>query len=388
MSSGPIKGEEMTSGIPVPLNEPSRGDFEVRHFYGYAAGWNMFDSRFLSDELANYLREEGHFLSQVFNQSSYDHLVEVGCGYGRYLRWAQEHRVSYDGIDLVPWLVELGQLRIQTTVPLASERYQIQMVSAQQVHLVLHQAKDLSPRASIVHFPFNCFGNLAELHRVMVSLRQGHADVTLSVFKSDVPASSIRRTYYEKCGYTKVAVNNTPTGVLITSAEGLHTYAYELEFLVNIFAKYGFALQSERMAAISRFLHFKNLSAPTADSATQPTRRNGQRVPARLEGTLTVIQDPAHELTDLSALMSFQENGAVTRNVSRSGLLMECGSPLTVGALVQVKLTAMAGMKSEPIVGRVVRAEMAKDRHLIGIAIAESSAVQSAVWLEQLGFHL
>ena len=72
----------------------------------------MFDARFLTKEVKVYLDDEEAFVEHVMS-SGYDYLVEVGCGYGRYLDWAMSRGYSYAGLDIVPWMVDIGRVRAE-----------------------------------------------------------------------------------------------------------------------------------------------------------------------------------------------------------------------------------------------------------------------------------
>ena len=86
---------------------------QIEQFYGERKGLEENVPTLIFSLLRSeaYLTEEEEVLLEAMMRG-YSRLVEVGCGYGRYLNWAVSRGYDYLGLDIVPWLVELGQLRI------------------------------------------------------------------------------------------------------------------------------------------------------------------------------------------------------------------------------------------------------------------------------------
>ncbi|KYF89469.1 hypothetical protein BE18_52370 [Sorangium cellulosum] len=214
-------------------------DAAVLQFYASNGGARMFVDAHLTPAVRAYLEAEAQPLR---DEPALEHLFEIGCGYGRYLLWALAEGLHYDGLDMVPWLVEMGRSRLRESAP-SPLRRKLHVGSAE--HLVaLWAAEGLAPRrdVTVLFFPFNCFGSLARPERVVRSIAATGARVFLSGFATSAEATRHRRAYYEQNGYAALDASVTDRGVLFTSAEGLRSFAYDRGHLERMFASAGYAL--------------------------------------------------------------------------------------------------------------------------------------------------
>jgi SAM-dependent methyltransferase len=221
-----------------------RSDLNVREFYTSGGGDRMFSAVMLTPAVAEFLSLEERFVVEVFGALKSRHLFEVGCGYGRYLRWAEGCGVDYDGVDLVSHLVEAGRRRLSGS---ASTRQKLHVGSCRDVAALFDQ-EGLGDRKSdvVVLFPFNCFGNVAEPERVVHSLRRIRARVLISGFLTTAAATEQRRAYYCNNQFTALRDSRDARGVLFTSAEGLHSYAFDGDALEALLGAEGFKLTQRR----------------------------------------------------------------------------------------------------------------------------------------------
>lgn len=216
----------------------------------------MFDSSFLTTELELYLATEANILNGVVDNSKINHLVEIGCGYGRYALWAAERRLRYDGIDLVSWMIDIGKLRLKKIRHL-HPAFQGQVHHLPAANVLSLFEKQPSQERPLLFFPFNCFGNISDLKSTLENLRGFNGDLFISTFKVDEPTTEIRKIYYSRCGYTAVKHQTISEGTLVTSDEGLHASAYSSIYLISLLQKYGFANVSQReFANIGLGYHF------------------------------------------------------------------------------------------------------------------------------------
>src|SRR4051812_2980476 len=102
----------------------------IETFYREANGWMMFDSNYLTSAVRDYLGAESVQLSLLASgQKPYDHFVEIGCGYGRFMEWSIAQNMRYDGLELVGWLADFGKNRI----PRLSHKYPNSQMSVHNV---------------------------------------------------------------------------------------------------------------------------------------------------------------------------------------------------------------------------------------------------------------
>lgn len=220
--------------------EPSapelRSDADVLHFYAHAGGSRMLAQAHHTPAVRAYLEREAE---PLLDEPGFEHLFEVGCGQGRHLDWARGHELHYDGLDLVPGLIEQGRARARALTP-SPRRCELHVGSAAALH-ELWLACGLDSRAAsvIVLLPFNCFGCLARPELVAAAVAATGARVFLSMFDVSAAATRHRHEYYTKLGFAEVRSRRTDRGVLFTSTEGLWSYAYDRGFLAHVLGNVG-----------------------------------------------------------------------------------------------------------------------------------------------------
>ena len=214
-------------------------DAAVLRFYASNGGARMLDDALLTPAMRSYLDGEAETLAR---EPALEHLFEVGCGDGRHLAWACERGLGYDGLDIVPWLVEQGRAALGAMTP-APVRQRLHVGTAEALASVWAAQGLAARRAStLVFFPFNCFGNVSRPARVAEAIAATGARVFLSVLSPSAESTARRREYYAQVGYTALAQHETERGVLFTSAEGLWSFAYHLAFLEPLLGEVGYAL--------------------------------------------------------------------------------------------------------------------------------------------------
>lgn len=307
------------------------GDDPVRRFYSSGQGWNMFNSALLTQELREFLQEEIEFVDYVTSRMGRQcsRLVEIGCGYGRYLEWASRRGLSYFGLDLVPWLADMGSLRAQQLqMQFPNWQGHVENASVDQIdQILLAQTQiDITAGRPLVLFPFNCFGNLNRVEAVMQALSRLGADVLISTFKDDEETITIRKAYYQNCGYeTNLTHSRISNGVLIQADEGLRAYAYSIRYLKELFERHGFALASpvKNLSRIGVGLLFQPHKARTEESVqtdcsmsvrlmiAQPCPKSSTELLEILEGSARVVELMGHQLSVETTLPC--ERGAIVR---------------------------------------------------------------------------
>lgn len=326
----------------------------VRQFYGDSLGWNMFDAKFLTPALEEFLDIESASLSEVFEtHPQYNHLVEVGCGYGRYLNFALDRSLAYDGLDLVPWLINIGKIRVQRAQgSCAHARCAVHNLSAEKLSALLDDPiANRRKWCSMVFFPFNCFGNIARLREVMETLQKAGSDVFISTFQLDAVTTELRKTYYANCGFRRLESRLCDQGVIITSEEGLHAYAYSQEFLTDLFAEYGFQCNSiELLGRIGIRYHFVKIpvAAKPGEGIPVKEQRRSDRVEAHLSLTISALVEeieqtgitlPGVRYQAPGTLMAFENNSGVSRNISPDGVLATSPRRWEPGTIVKIEMS-------------------------------------------------
>ena len=230
-----------------------RTDVDVRRFYANR-GRQMFEERMYTAPIRRFLEEEEVIVERVMSALGRNHLVEVGCGSGRYLHQAVRSGFRYDGIDLVDDLVREGRQRWKLLMTRGARLHVGSVVDIDRLYANLGLAKC----RTILLFPFNCFGNLACVERGVRALARTRAPVLLSTFGLSKCATEIRADYYRHLGCQGVSWATVPeVGTVVRSQDGLVSFAYRLQFLIDAFANHGFGLSAvEGLAGIGRLATF------------------------------------------------------------------------------------------------------------------------------------
>jgi len=218
-------------------------DEDVRAFYAHRGGARMFDALHHTPEVAAYLGAE---LDPLADAPDFDHLVEIGCGSGLHLDWAVERGLHYDGLDLVAQLVDEGRARLaELARPHDHARHRRFHLGSAEDLGTLWSTAGLEGRhhGAILAFPFNCAGSLARPETALGAAARTQARIYISVFAASRPATACRLAYYARCGYAALATTDTEHGVLVTSLEGLRSFAYHERHLVELLARSSYVLE-------------------------------------------------------------------------------------------------------------------------------------------------
>jgi SAM-dependent methyltransferase len=344
---------------------------EIGQFYGERKGWRMFDAQFLTPEVGAYLTEEEEVLLEAM-QRGYKRLVEVGCGYGRYLNWAVSRDYDYVGLDIVPWLVELGQLRIGN----ARKKY-----PKANCRILLHPAEEIAGISDIANspdertlafFPFNCLGNVSQFEAALDSLKDSKVDVVVSTFKTDGTATKIRKTYYQNCGYEQLNSRLMKEGLLIVSDEGFHAMAYYFNWLMNAFRKRGFDLvatcESGAVGSIYYFEHGqKNVSAETDIEKIASLES---------EVILYILEEHRTDGRPSAQLLKFKEIRANLKPIEVDRLQGNCRDYLEPGTHLRLALPVVPRQSDDSayfldLVGEVVACEDVQGEYALTLRLSK-----------------
>jgi hypothetical protein len=245
-SPGPAPDQGHSFHDNVQLN--LRRDFaRVRQFYSgdwkseeredSSAGWKMFDPAHWTPAMHRFQEAERENVLKWMKRKRLGTLIEVGAGSGTYMAEAIGEKLGYIGYEIVPWLAGLGQSRIQAfknRMPGWEKPLEMKNESAFGRGVANLKSSDES-RDSLLLLPFNLFGNFHDPVQAAEDFTRRGVGVALSTYGTDHASTAARLEYYRRCGYKGLQPFWTPFGVLITSQDGLHSYAYHGEVLRSFF---------------------------------------------------------------------------------------------------------------------------------------------------------
>lgn len=210
---------------------------KAKTFYADGEGDKLFSSDNHPAEVTAFLKEENRVIRELV--SSKKLLVEAGCGEGENFDWAAEMGKHYIGIDVVQRYIDAAEKKAADSN--CSTSYQFFCTGAEKLHEIIANSlpEGISPSDVIVLYPFNCIGNMLEVETVLKSLGEAGVDFFISSYETDISANKIRFDYYLRCGYTEVTCKIDEKGVLFSAPEGMQTYAYHAEWMLETLKKYG-----------------------------------------------------------------------------------------------------------------------------------------------------
>ncbi|MCL5021045.1 MAG: hypothetical protein M1339_05155 [Bacteroidetes bacterium] len=218
-------------------------------FYEVGAGDRLVDPASYPQEILEYLSAESGFVSELGNH--FDRLIEIGCMNGRYLEWAVHHNKFYIGVDPVLRYIEAAQANI-SALDLPRDRFIAINDRAEHLQKITNTfcpTKSSADR-SMAFFPFNSFGNADEPSKLVVALQKSRLRFLISSYQVSELASDCRRQYYLRAGCECISVKQSDEGVLFRTSNGLRSYAYDQEYLLQILRDHGATVHVKSLATI------------------------------------------------------------------------------------------------------------------------------------------
>lgn len=204
-------------------------------FYESGPGDRLAVSSNHPQKIREFLQVEEKALDSIAD--SIDLLIEVGCMQGLHLDWAFAHEKSYLGIDIVKRYIQAGEKKVAQS-GLSKERYRFIVGNGEEIGHLIHEQKLQAERERcLLFFPFNSFGNMQNVERVIASLRESELSFLISTYQTNDSATKSRDEYYKRCGYQDVRFTLTEQGVCFSSSDGLHSIAYQPDYLKKLFAE-------------------------------------------------------------------------------------------------------------------------------------------------------
>lgn len=197
-------------------------------FYDTGPGDQLADEKRYTPAIRIFLTEEERLLAAAIGKAEL--LVEVGCMWGRYLRWAVERGLDYLGLDIVPRYITAGRNAV-SRLGLSPERYRFVMTAAEALPRVITG----DPSRAFAFFPFNSFGNASHPKGISAALEQVSIPFLISSYSTSRAATESRREYYEAAGMRAICQQRSRFGVTFSSPDGLNSTAYSTSGMRELF---------------------------------------------------------------------------------------------------------------------------------------------------------
>lgn len=347
----------------------------VEYTYGRSYGWNMFDCSCLTPEVREYLAEEDTRVGQVVDADDLlDTIIEVGCGYGRYLDFAAEHGLRYVGVDIVDWMVDLARARYTALAATTNLQAGFLRACASELPYALSRGSfAVEPNRALVLFPFNCLGNVEALDDAIDCLRALGSQIAVSGFLDHDAATRVRTEYYRECGLELTGVESTPEGAKIVGRDSFNSIAFSVDELTHRFGKAGYVIERSMSASphaavthfVPRFQGSRRLGRTRQPPRTPPSpplqqldRRSEPRY--RIHAPIRVSRlsrSSCEELRHPSALMRFSHFDASVLDIARGSIGFRHAQSLRPRDLLRIELPPGALPERTVLAATVVRVD-------------------------------
>lgn len=206
----------------------------LRAFFESRSADRLMDPATRPAAIDGFLKEEIRLLETI--ASTFDRLVEVGCMQGRHLDWTIGHGKRYVGIDIVERHLEIGR-RIARARGLATDACRFLRGDAEEIDRLL--GPPAAGEKSLIFFPFNVFGAVGDVRRVMAAVRRSERPFLISAYQVTDDATARREEYYRRSGCRDLCVRQDAHGVCFETADGFRTIAYDPAYLVSLWREHG-----------------------------------------------------------------------------------------------------------------------------------------------------
>lgn len=220
-------------------------------FYGAGAGGQLADELNYPAAIQQYLSAEELLTGRLCRDCSL--LVEVGCMWGRHLRWAGDRGLSYIGVDAAPEYINALKQR------LARRKHPSQTFTAATCDVTCDSALQylLEPyfktHKLLLLFPFNSIGNMRQLRgiaRQLSAISGRGASFLIATYDVTSRATEARTEYYRNCSMLNLRMRRLRWGIVFTSLQGLRSIAYNPTYMLNTFSAVGLHLHTEMLSDI------------------------------------------------------------------------------------------------------------------------------------------
>jgi hypothetical protein len=240
----------------------ARVDQRLSDVYGKSFGWRMFDNLYLTEPVRDFLSREKDIFLNLLDRQAYHTVIEVGAGYGRYGPSVMGRGIDYTGIDLITWLLEIGEWYAEKSGVTNKTQGEYSLRNMSVVDIADLFTQPAQAKKNLVFFPFNCVGNLEYIAKVLEELRELDLDFACSVFNNTSSTGAARADYYAKCGLSSLSATTLPTTCYeIKSAEGFESVGYNPLFLEQLFRKHGYEMvSSDAIGEMGQLVHFRKIN--------------------------------------------------------------------------------------------------------------------------------
>ncbi len=212
-------------------------------FYSTPPGRQIMKVKNFTVDIKTYLEEERAIFTRILGnpKTEYNIVVEAGCGALTNIEVAncKTPKPRYIGIDFDTTEISNAQEKIRDTEGYenASAKY-LTVLDISRQKLNIAQSESEKP---LILFPFNLIGNVAPISKLICNMVTEKLDFVISLYTTTPRAVSMRRQYYENCGYRNIKHTIDPLkSSVFTSDTGMYTVAYDYAYIRNLLRSFGY----------------------------------------------------------------------------------------------------------------------------------------------------
>lgn len=201
---------------------------ELTTFYKTQTGEKIMDPHCYTNGILKFLEDENQLILNLVDQ--YDYLFEIGCGPSFRAKEVVKKGCRFYGIDINKNFIKSSQ---DSFVKAQIEK----MAYAEEFcanDLTVNNFPIQNKKKTLILFPFNLLGNLADFHIVLENMIDIGEDFCFSIYKINEEARKSRLKYYTNCGCQQIRYTSTPVGDLFNSKDGLHSASFKVSFIIDL----------------------------------------------------------------------------------------------------------------------------------------------------------
>lgn len=199
-------------------------------------------------EIKKFLKNEEILVSNTLLEYKYKSLLECGCMDARNLDIASRNNIYYYGIDISQNYIIRANKKIKSYG--LKDKAFAELACASEISIQKNSTLSCLPKPILGFFPFNSFGNMAEPKNVLKNFSEMNIDFIISTYKTDELSNNIREEYYKNCNFSNLIMQEDHEKVIFIANEGLRTFAYKEEYILDILKALNFKVRVFNFSSI------------------------------------------------------------------------------------------------------------------------------------------
>jgi hypothetical protein len=205
-------------------------------------------------EIKSYLCQSRQICTEILSAGLHGDLIDIGCGDQGFSVNINSfainfNNISYHGIDINAESIRKLKSSIQRT---HCHRLRASIHDGEKIYDFI---KENRLDRVLTSFPFNVLGLRDNPKSCIESAIKAKSDILIYTYSLSRAATKIRKNYYKNCGFKEIKTMEYYEGILISSNDGLRSWAYSQRFLQDLFSTTNYVYLVGRFGNIGVFIY-------------------------------------------------------------------------------------------------------------------------------------